>query len=164
MTASPRLPMVLIVLDGWGADDRRDGNAIALSEPRFMQRLAREWPSALLAASGESVGLPPGYIGNSEVGHLCLGAGRVVLQDLARINRAVAERALDDNPALNAAMAAGARPGAALHLYGLVSDGGVHSHLDHALALVDLARRRGVTRLFFHAFLDGRDTPPTSAR
>ncbi len=164
MTATPRLPMVLIVLDGWGASDRRDGNAIALSEPRFMEHLARTWPSTLLAASGESVGLPPGYIGNSEVGHLCLGAGRVVPQDLVRIDHAVRDGALDDNPALGAAMAAGARPGAALHLMGLVSDGGVHSHIDHALALVDLARRRGVTRLYFHAFLDGRDTPPTSAR
>ena len=163
MAAEPRLPMVLVVLDGWGHSDSRDGNAIAAAAPQCMERLQREWPSSLLEASGESVGLPPGYIGNSEVGHLCLGAGRVVLQDLARINRALANGELASNPALRAAMAAAARPGAALHLMGLLSDGGVHSHIDHCEALIDLARSSGVARLYLHAFLDGRDTPPMSA-
>jgi 2,3-bisphosphoglycerate-independent phosphoglycerate mutase len=163
MAAEPRLPMVLVVLDGWGHSDSRDGNAIAAAAPECMERLRREWPSSLLEASGESVGLPPGYIGNSEVGHLCLGAGRVVLQDFARINRALADGELARNPALQTAMAAAARPGVALHLMGLLSDGGVHSHIDHCEALIDLARSAGVSRLHLHAFLDGRDTAPMSA-
>jgi len=163
MAAAPRLPMVLVVLDGWGHSDSREGNAIAAAAPQCMERLRREWPSSLLRASGESVGLPPGYIGNSEVGHLCLGAGRVVPQDFARINRALANGELARNPALVTALAAAARPGAALHLMGLLSDGGVHSHIGHCEALIDLARAAGVARLCMHAFLDGRDTPPTSA-
>jgi 2,3-bisphosphoglycerate-independent phosphoglycerate mutase len=162
MAADPRLPMVLIVLDGWGHSDATAGNAIAAAAPPCMQRLAREWPSAFLKASGESVGLPPGYIGNSEVGHLCLGAGRVVPQDFARINRAVEKGGLARNPVLAAALAAAARPGVALHLMGLLSDGGVHSHIDHCEALIDAARAAGVSRLHLHAFLDGRDTPPMS--
>ncbi len=155
--------MVLIVLDGWGHSDRREGNAIAAASPECMNRLRREWPSALLDASGESVGLPPGYMGNSEVGHLCLGAGRVVAQDLARINRSIAAGEFARNPTLLAATAAAARSGAALHLMGLLSDAGVHSHIAHLEALIDLARAQGVGSLFVHAFLDGRDTPPRSA-
>jgi 2,3-bisphosphoglycerate-independent phosphoglycerate mutase len=158
-----RLPMALLVLDGWGAAQGGDGDAIARSGAPFMTRLGREWPSSTLAASGESVGLPPGYIGNSEVGHLCLGAGRVVFQDLQRINRSIADGSLQKNPVLLQAMAEASRPGAALHVMGLWSDGGVHSHLDHFDAIVDLARARGVPTLFAHAFLDGRDTPPQSA-
>jgi 2,3-bisphosphoglycerate-independent phosphoglycerate mutase len=158
-----RLPVALLVLDGWGVSERTEGNAIAASGAPFMTRLGREWPSSTLAAAGEAVGLPPGYIGNSEVGHLCLGAGRVVHQDLQRINQAVARGDLDRNEVLLRATTEASRPGAALHLMGLLSDGGVHSHIAHAEALVDLARRHGVSRLFFHAFLDGRDTPPKSA-
>jgi len=160
---STRLPAVLVVLDGWGHADRVGGNAIAASRPRFMESLARDYPSGLLAASGEAVGLPPGVIGNSEVGHLCLGAGRVVLQDLTRINRAIRSGELDRNDVLARACAA-ARDGAALHVMGLLSDGGVHSHIDHLQAIVRTAARRGVRRLFLHAFTDGRDTPPKSAR
>ena len=165
MTAerASRLPLALIVLDGWGTKQGGDGDAIARSGAPFMTRLAAEWPTTQLEASGEAVGLPPGYIGNSEVGHLCLGAGRVVFQDLQRINRAIAEGTLQKNAALLQAMAEASRPGAALHVMGLWSDGGVHSHLDHFDALVDLARARGVSTLFAHAFLDGRDTPPQSA-
>jgi 2,3-bisphosphoglycerate-independent phosphoglycerate mutase len=155
--------MALLVLDGWGTVQGGDGDAIARSGAPFMTRLAREWPTAKLQASGASVGLPPGYIGNSEVGHLCLGAGRVVFQDLQRINRAIADGALATNPVLLQAMAEATRPGAALHVMGLWSDGGVHSHLDHFDAIVDLARARGVSTVFAHAFLDGRDTPPQSA-
>jgi 2,3-bisphosphoglycerate-independent phosphoglycerate mutase len=155
--------MALLVLDGWGVSDRTEGNAIAASGAPFLARLRREWPTSTLAAAGEAVGLPPGYIGNSEVGHLCLGAGRVVHQDLQRINRAIAAGELDRNAVLVRAMTEAARPGAALHLMGLLSDGGVHSHIAHAEALVDFARRHGVENLFFHAFLDGRDTPPKSA-
>jgi 2,3-bisphosphoglycerate-independent phosphoglycerate mutase len=155
--------LVLIVLDGWGHSDRDDGNAIARSRPRFMTGLARTYPSGLLAAAGEAVGLLPGFIGNSEVGHLCLGAGRTVLQDLARIDRAIRTGELGANPVLVNAMDQAAREGAALHLLGLLSDGGVHSHIAHLEALVRLAGARGVTRLFVHPFLDGRDTAPQSA-
>jgi 2,3-bisphosphoglycerate-independent phosphoglycerate mutase len=164
MAGSARVPMVLVVLDGWGHSARREGNAIAACSPSFMDRLAREWPSALMQASGASVGLPDGYMGNSEVGHLCLGAGRVVLQDLARINRAIADGSLQRNEALALAIEGASRPGAALHLIGLLSDGGVHSHIDHFEAVVDLARAHGVPHLFTHAFLDGRDTPPMAAQ
>jgi 2,3-bisphosphoglycerate-independent phosphoglycerate mutase len=161
--ASTPLPAVLIVLDGWGHSDRIEGNAIAASRPRFLEHLARDYPSGLLAASGEAVGLPPGVIGNSEVGHLCLGAGRVVLQDLTRINRAIRDGEFERNPVFARACEAAAREGAALHLMGLLSDGGVHSHIDHCDAIVRLAARRGVGHLFLHAFTDGRDTPPQSA-
>jgi 2,3-bisphosphoglycerate-independent phosphoglycerate mutase len=161
---SARLPMALLVLDGWGVSEHARGNAILASGAPFMTRLSREWPTSTLRAAGEAVGLPPGYIGNSEVGHLCLGAGRVVHQDLQRINRAIASGDLERNDALLRALTEASRPGAALHLMGLLSDGGVHSHIAHAEALVDLAKRRGVTRLVFHAFLDGRDTAPRSAK
>ena len=155
--------MVLVVLDGWGCSERALGNAILASGAPFLRGLERDWPSSRLEASGRSVGLPPGYIGNSEVGHLCLGAGRVVLQDLERINRAIATGAFASDETLARAAQEAARPGAALHLMGLFSDGGVHSHLDHFDALVETARAKGVERLYAHAFLDGRDTPPTSA-
>ncbi len=158
-----RPPMVLIVLDGWGHSDRVEGNAILRSAPRFLGWLGRTYPAGLLAASGESVGLPPGFIGNSEVGHLCLGAGRTVLQDLARINRAIERGDLNGNAALTGACDKVVASGGALHLYGLLSDGGVHSHIAHLEALIDLARRRGVRDLFVHPFLDGRDTAPRSA-
>ena len=162
MAVTP-LPAVLIVLDGWGHSDRTEGNAIAASRPRFLEGLARDYPTGLLAASGEAVGLPPGVIGNSEVGHLCLGAGRVVLQDLSRINRAIRDGDFERNPVLGRACAAAAREGAALHVMGLLSDGGVHSHIDHFESIVRLAARSGVGSLFLHAFTDGRDTPPRSA-
>ena len=156
------LPAVLIVLDGWGHGEPGRGNAIAQSAPRFMERLGRDYPTSLLEASGESVGLPRGVIGNSEVGHLCLGAGRVVLQDLSRINRAIRSGEIDRNGVLAAAFEAARRPGAALHVMGLLSDGGVHSHVDHLEAVVRSAAASGVRRLFLHAFMDGRDTPPKS--
>jgi 2,3-bisphosphoglycerate-independent phosphoglycerate mutase len=156
------LPAVLIVLDGWGHGEPGRGNAIAQSAPRFMERLGRTYPTSLLEASGESVGLPRGVIGNSEVGHLCLGAGRVVLQDLSRINRAIRSGEFDRNEVLAAAFETARRPGAALHVMGLLSDGGVHSHIDHLEAVVRSAAASGVRLLFLHAFMDGRDTPPQS--
>src|SRR5213594_1976041 len=157
------LPAVLIVLDGWGHSERTEGNAIAASAPRFMEWLGATYPTTLLAASGEAVGLPAGVIGNSEVGHLCLGAGRVVPQDLSRINRSIRNGEFGRNPTLDGACVAAVRPGAALHVMGLLSDGGVHSHIDHLEAFVRLAARKGVRRLLVHAFMDGRDTPPKSA-
>ncbi len=157
-----RLPAVLIVLDGWGHSDGTEGNAIAASAPRFMEWLGRTYPTTLLQASGEAVGLPAGVIGNSEVGHLCLGAGRVVLQDLSRINRAIRDGDFDRNETLRRACEASAHPERALHVMGLLSDGGVHSHIDHLVAIVRSAARRSVRHLFVHAFMDGRDTPPKS--
>lgn len=155
-------PVVLIVLDGWGLSDRREGNAIALADTPVYDRLWRRGPRARLRASGAAVGLPEGQMGNSEVGHLNLGAGFVVDQDLKRIQDALADGTFGTNAALCAA-ARGARDrGTPLHLAGLVGTGGVHSHADHLLALVRLAREQGVERLFVHAFTDGRDTPPHS--
>jgi 2,3-bisphosphoglycerate-independent phosphoglycerate mutase len=154
--------MVLVVLDGWGHLDGDGGNAIERCGAPVMNALARAWPSGLLQAAGVAVGLPPGYIGNSEVGHLCLGAGRVVWQDMSRISRAAAAGEFETNPVLLEGMRAGNRPGAALHLMGLLSDGGVHSHLDHLNTLLGMAARHGLKDVFVHAFLDGRDTPPRS--
>ncbi len=156
-------PLVLISLDGWGFSERREGNAIARCNAKNMERLAARYPSTLLSASGLAVGLPEGQMGNSEVGHMCMGAGRVVLQELLRISRAVENGELTDNEVLVKAMDAVAAGGHALHLLGLTSDGGVHSHIDHAKGLVAAARDRGVERIFLHAFLDGRDTPPRCA-
>ncbi|OLC53586.1 MAG: phosphoglycerate mutase (2,3-diphosphoglycerate-independent) [Acidobacteria bacterium 13_1_40CM_4_69_4] len=156
------LPAVLIVLDGWGHSEQTVGNAIARSQPRFLQWLERTYPTTHLQASGEAVGLPAGVIGNSEVGHLSLGAGRVVLQELSRINRAIRSGEFGTNAVLARAFDLAARPGAALHVMGLLSDGGVHSHIDHLEATVRSARAHGVSQLFVHCFMDGRDTPPKS--
>lgn len=163
MPAARRPPVVLVVLDGWGISPEREHNAIAQARTPTYSELLERFPHAALVTSGEAVGLPPGQMGNSEVGHMNLGAGRVVYQDLSRIDRSIAEGAFFDNPALVAAMRRGAGGRAAVHLVGLVSTGGVHSHLRHLVALVELARRQRVERLFVHALTDGRDTAPTSA-
>jgi 2,3-bisphosphoglycerate-independent phosphoglycerate mutase len=153
-------PVVLIVLDGFGLGDGGPADATAVAHTPFFRRLRQEHPTARIATSGEAVGLPPGQMGNSEVGHMTMGAGRIIDQDMTRIQRAVDAGELADNPALGDAFAAVA-DGGTLHLMGLVSDGGVHSHIDHLVALLDLCARRGV-RPAVHAFLDGRDTPPRS--
>jgi 2,3-bisphosphoglycerate-independent phosphoglycerate mutase len=155
-------PVLLVVLDGWGIRRERDGNAIAIAGTPSIDALANEYPSAELETSGLSVGLPEGQMGNSEVGHTNLGAGRIVYQDLVRINRAVEDGSFFQNDALLMACRRAKEAGGALHLMGLVSDGGVHSHLGHLFACIELARREGVARTFVHAFLDGRDTPPKS--
>jgi 2,3-bisphosphoglycerate-independent phosphoglycerate mutase len=157
------LPLVLISLDGWGHSDRREGNAIANCGAVHMPSLAARYPATLLDASGLAVGLPPGQMGNSEVGHMCMGAGRVILQDLMRITTAFRNGDAARNPALTQVMDRVAAEGTALHIMGLTSDGGVHSHIDHARGLVAMARDRGVRRVIYHAFLDGRDTPPRCA-
>ena len=160
--AVPR-PVVLVVCDGWGVREERAGNAIALASTPAYDRLRRDFPYTILSASGEDVGLPAGQMGNSEVGHLNLGAGRMVPQDILRIDLAIRGGSFFGNPAL-AALCAGVRSrGGALHLLGLLSDGGVHSHERHLFALLELARRERLPRVFVHAFLDGRDTPPESA-
>lgn len=158
-----RTPVALIVLDGWGLSPTSEANAVALARTPNFDRYWREYPHTTLTASGEAVGLLPGQMGDSNVGHLNLGAGRIVFQTLVRIHKAVADGELARLPALCDAFARARRPGAALHLLGLCSDGGVHSHLSHLFALIDAARAAGVTRLYVHCFLDGRDVPPRSA-
>ncbi|HYD43251.1 MAG TPA: 2,3-bisphosphoglycerate-independent phosphoglycerate mutase, partial [Anaeromyxobacter sp.] len=155
-------PVLLVVLDGWGIRAQREANAIAIAGTPNMEALAREFPSAALETSGLSVGLPEGQMGNSEVGHTNLGAGRIVYQDLVRINRAIEDGSFYKNDALLLAARRAKEQGGALHLMGLVSDGGVHSHVDHLHACIELARREGVAKVYVHAFMDGRDTPPKS--
>jgi 2,3-bisphosphoglycerate-independent phosphoglycerate mutase len=157
-------PFVLAVLDGWGQSEDAFGNAIAAASTPVMDRLMVTWPWTTVAASGEAVGLPQGQQGNSEVGHLTIGAGRVILQPLSRINRAIRDDSFFDNAVLCAAVDTALARGTALHCLGLISPGGVHSDQAHAVALADLAHRRGLEdRVWFHAFTDGRDEPPTSA-
>lgn len=156
-------PVLLVILDGWGCRRETEGNAIRLASTPHLDRLFREHPRAYLRASGQAVGLPPGQMGNSEVGHLNIGAGRVVYQELTRITRAVQTGEFFANPVLIKAAEWARKRGSSLHLIGLVSDGGVHSHYDHLLALLELARRAGLRRVFIHAILDGRDLPPSSA-
>jgi 2,3-bisphosphoglycerate-independent phosphoglycerate mutase len=155
-------PLLLVVLDGWGLRAEREANAIAIAGTPAMDALMREFPWTAIQTSGLSVGLPEGQMGNSEVGHTNLGAGRVVYQDLVRINRAVDDGSFFQNPALLQACARARAGSGALHLLGLLSDGGVHSHVEHLHACLELARREGVPRALVHAFLDGRDTPPRS--
>jgi 2,3-bisphosphoglycerate-independent phosphoglycerate mutase len=154
-------PLVLLVLDGWGLRPHREHNAIALARTPVFDELWRRYPHTQLTASGEAVGLPPGQMGNSEVGHMNMGAGRVVYQDLTRIDKSIADGDLFTNPALAAAMDRCAGTRHALHCIGLLSDGGVHSHERHLHALIEMAARRRVDRVFVHVITDGRDTSPT---
>src|SRR5581483_1988683 len=147
--------ILLCILDGWGLRQEREGNAIALAGTPTIDAIQREFPSTQLLTSGLAVGLPEGQMGNSEVGHTNIGAGRIVYQDLVRINLACQGGELEAIEPLRAACDSAAVDGRALHLLGLCSDGGVHSSLLHLDALVDLAVRRGVRRLFVHAFTDG---------
>ncbi len=156
-------PVVLVVLDGWGYREQTDGNAIAMARTPTWDRLWERAPRTLLSASGRAVGLPEGQMGNSEVGHMNLGAGRVVVQDLVRIGDAIRDGSFHANRTFRAACAAVRSSGGTLHLMGLVGDGGVHGHDDHLLALIELAAREQVPRVALHLLLDGRDTLPTSA-
>jgi len=156
-------PVVLLILDGWGhRDDPRD-NALALADIPNWRRLAAAHPTTLVHTEGRHVGLPDGQMGNSEVGHMNIGAGRVVYQDLTRIDAAIADGSFFANAELRAACRAARDAGGTLHLMGLLSPGGVHSHEAHLFAMLDLARREGVPRVAVHAFTDGRDMPPRSA-
>ena len=162
---SRNAPLVLIVRDGWGENPNPDHdpfNAVKLASTPVADRLMKEYPTALIHTSGEDVGLPAGVMGNSEVGHQNIGAGRVVDQEVMRITRAVRDGSFFENPALNGAFEHVQKTGGLVHLLGLVSDGQVHSNLDHLLALIDLAARREVPadRLLVHAITDGRDTAP----
>lgn len=164
MTRRP--PQCLIVLDGFGEAAPGPANAISLAQPRFWEGLRQKWPTTSLLASGEEVGLPCGLMGNSEVGHLNIGAGRVVYQEITRIDREIREGRFQTNPALLSAIDHALRGNGTLHLFGLVSDGGVHSSDQHLKALLRMCKDRGLVgdRVVLHAFLDGRDTPPRSAQ
>lgn len=160
---TPVRPAVLCVLDGFGLSYRKKANAIAQARTPFLDELMATYPMTTLGSCGEDVGLAEGQMGDSNVGHLNLGAGRVVYQDLVRINRSIRSGDFFKIPALAETLARAARPGVTLHLMGLCSDGGVHSHLGHLVALLRAAREAGVSRAAVHAFLDGRDVPPSSA-
>lgn len=155
--------LLLMILDGWGVREARQGNAVALARTPNYEKFLQVYPHSQLEAAGEAVGLPAGQMGNSEVGHLNIGAGRIVYQEFTRINHAIKDGSFFKNPVLIEAYQKAKRNNGSVHLLGLVSDGGVHSHLDHIYALLKLALSQGVKRVFVHAFLDGRDTPPKSA-
>ena len=161
MTSPTRPPVALIVLDGWGIRAEREHNAIAMARTPIYDELMSRYPHAQLIASGEAVGLPAGQMGNSEVGHMNMGAGRVVYQDLTRIDKSIRDGELFQSPTLTAAMDRVAGGKNALHFIGLVSDGGVHSHQRHLHALIEMAARRKVLQVFVHVITDGRDTSPT---
>ncbi len=156
-------PCLLMILDGWGISPELKGNAVAAADTPHIDRLFAEYAHTTLRCSGEAVGLPEGYMGNSEVGHLNIGAGRVVYQDLMRINLSIRDGSFFNNRIFASVMDSVKARKAALHLMGLVSDGGVHSHVDHLQALVEMAAERDIT-VFIHAILDGRDTPPDSGK
>ena len=156
-------PLTLIILDGFGYRAEREGNAIALADMPYYDELREKYPHTLIQASGECVGLPKGVMGNSNVGHLCMGAGRVVRTDIEFINHEIRSGNFFHNLALNAAMDNAVKHDKALHIMGLVSDGLVHSSQKHAYALLRMAKDREVRRVYVHCFLDGRDTPPQSA-
>ena len=153
-----------MILDGYGLNDKVEGNAIAQAKTPVMDQLMKECPWVRGNASGMAVGLPEGQMGNSEVGHLNMGAGRIVYQELTRITKEIQDGTFFENPALVKAVENCRKNGSALHLMGLLSDGGVHSHNTHLYALLELARRHGLEKVFVHCFLDGRDTPPASGR
>lgn len=158
-----RGPLALIIIDGWGYSPRREGNAIALAATPYYDELRENYPHTLLEASGARVGLPAGVMGNSEVGHLNIGAGRVIRMDVSRVDYDIGTGEFFRNEVLAAVIDGVRAKGNALHLMGLVSDGQVHSSQEHLYALLRLAKQRGVDRVFIHCFLDGRDTPPSSA-
>ena len=162
---SPTFPLVtLVILDGWGCAPPGPGNAVELAETPVFDRLWAEYPHTTLQASGEAVGLPPGQMGNSEVGHLTIGSGRILDQDFQRVNRAIADGSFFESEALLGAFDRARQRGTNVHLLGLVSYGGVHSHIDHLRALLELAERQGMSdRTFVHAFTDGRDVSPHAA-
>ncbi|HTV01434.1 MAG TPA: 2,3-bisphosphoglycerate-independent phosphoglycerate mutase [Luteitalea sp.] len=162
--ASQRAPVALIILDGWGLREETDNNAVKLANPAVFTKLWDTYPHATLQASGEAVGLPAGQMGNSEVGHTNLGAGRTVYQDLTRIDKAISDGTFAQTPALRAAISKAVADGTAVHFLGLLSDGGVHSHQEHLHALLRLAKALGAPKVFVHVITDGRDTSPTGGR
>ncbi|MBV2205345.1 MAG: 2,3-bisphosphoglycerate-independent phosphoglycerate mutase [Pseudomonas sp.] len=162
-TAVPK-PLVLIILDGFGHSDSPEFNAIHAANTPVYDRLRATQPHGLISGSGMDVGLPDGQMGNSEVGHMNLGAGRVVYQDFTRVTKAIRDGEFFANPTICSAVDKAVAAGKAVHILGLLSDGGVHSHQDHLVAMAELAAQRGAEKIYLHAFLDGRDTPPKSAQ
>jgi 2,3-bisphosphoglycerate-independent phosphoglycerate mutase len=163
MTVTPK-PLVLIILDGFGHSDSPEFNAIYAARTPVYDQLRATQPHGLISGSGMDVGLPDGQMGNSEVGHMNLGAGRVVYQDFTRVTKAIRDGEFQTNPVLCENVDKAVAAGKAVHILGLLSDGGVHSHQDHLVAMAELAAQRGAERIYLHAFLDGRDTPPRSAQ
>ena len=159
-----KTPTTLIIMDGFGLREDKTGNAIAAANKPNLDKIFAENPGCRLSASGLDVGLPEGQMGNSEVGHTNIGAGRVVFQDLPRISRAIEDGSFFENEAYIEAMDDCKERDGALHVFGLLSDGGVHSHITHIFALLEMAKRRGLSRVFVHCFLDGRDVPPASGK
>ena len=157
-------PVVLMILDGYGLNEKVEGNAVAEAKTPVMDKLMAEYPFVKGNASGMAVGLPEGQMGNSEVGHLNMGAGRIVYQELTRITKEIQDGTFFENPALLAAVENCKKNNSALHMMGLLSDGGVHSHNTHLYGLLELAKRNGLEKVYVHCFLDGRDTPPASGK
>ncbi|TGC09030.1 2,3-bisphosphoglycerate-independent phosphoglycerate mutase [Methanolobus halotolerans] len=156
-------PLLLMILDGWGYTDEKTGNAILAARTPVLDSLIERYPSCLLEAAGNAVGLPEGQMGNSEVGHLNIGAGRIVYQEYTRINKSIDDGSFFRNPALLEAIENVKRNNSSLHIMGLFSYGGVHSHMSHMRALVEMSKREGLANVYIHAFLDGRDVPPRAA-
>lgn len=162
MTELKYRPLALIILDGWGLSEETEGNAVKAADTPYLDKLFSEWKSSRIYTSGLDVGLPEGQMGNSEVGHTNIGAGRIVYQDLMRINLAIDDKSFFENEVLKNSMISARDRGKALHLAGLLSDGGVHSHINHLFALLEMAKSLNLEKVFIHAFYDGRDTAPES--
>ena len=163
MTTTPK-PLILIILDGFGHSESHEYNAVYSAWTPVLDRLCATQPNGLISGSGMDVGLPDGQMGNSEVGHMNLGAGRVVYQDFTRVTKSIRDGDFFENPPICTAVDQAVSAGKAVHILGLLSDGGVHSHQDHLIAMAELAFKRGAEKIYLHAFLDGRDTPPKSAQ
>ena len=157
-------PVVLMVLDGYGLNEKTEGNAIAMANTPVMDKLMAEYPFVKGNASGLAVGLPDGQMGNSEVGHMNIGAGRIIYQDLTRITKDIEDGTFFENKVLLQAIENCKKNNSDLHLWGLLSDGGVHSHNSHLYGLLEMAKKNGLENVYVHAFLDGRDTPPASGK
>ncbi|EQB90030.1 2,3-bisphosphoglycerate-independent phosphoglycerate mutase [Clostridium punense] len=159
----PKKPVMLMILDGFGLSDKVDGNAVRASKKPNYDNLINNYPSVSISASGLDVGLPEGQMGNSEVGHLNIGAGRIIYQELTRISKEIREGRFYENQALNFAIDKAIESNSSLHLMGLLSNGGVHSHIEHVKALITMCKNKGLKKVYVHGFLDGRDVPPSSA-
>ena len=155
---------LLLILDGFGINENMEANAIAEANKPNIDAIMKKYPTVKGYASGMAVGLPDGQMGNSEVGHLNMGAGRIVYQQLTSITKAIQDGEFFKNEALLKAMNVCKTNGSALHLFGLLSDGGVHSHIEHLYGLLEMAKKEGLEKVYVHAFLDGRDTPPASGK
>ncbi len=164
MEEKMKKPVMLMILDGYGLSEHVEGNAVKAALKPNLDKLVREYPSSVIEASGMSVGLPEGQMGNSEVGHLNIGAGRIVYQSLTRITKSIKDGDFFENKALNEAVDNALKSNSSLHLMGLLSPGGVHSHTEHVKGLLKLCKLKGLERVYLHAFLDGRDVPPASAK